>query len=49
MPLNFARQVTRIVSASVFVTSIALAQGATTYATGKHHYQETTESTRSQP
>jgi hypothetical protein len=49
MSSNFARQVALIISASAFVTSIAFAQGATTYAPGKLHYHVTTVSTRSQP
>jgi hypothetical protein len=49
MSLNLARQVALIVSASAFVTSIAVAQGATAYAPGKLHYHVTTVSTRSQP
>ena len=49
MSLNFARQVALIAAASAFVTSIAVAQGATAYAPGKLHYHVTTVSTRSQP
>ena len=49
MSSNFARQVALILSASAFVTSIAFAQGAATYAPGKLRYHVTTVSTRAQP
>ena len=46
---NIARQAALIVSASAFVTSIAFAQRAATYAPGMLHYHVTTVSTRTQP
>ena len=49
MTSNFARQLALIVSACPFVTSIAFAQGAATYAPGKLRYHVTTVSTRDQP